>query len=295
MPSTRSTVLAGASWMLAQAASFASMVAVVRWLSPTYSAYEIVFFRCVVAIALQLPWFCRSGFRELTTQRLGLVVLRGLFGFAGMAAWFVALGRLPLSDAVALQFTLPLFTVVGAALFLGERVDARRAMATLVGFAGALVIIRPGFAEVSPAALIVLLSALLYAGTHLTTKALAGRVSGQMLAFQFHVISLPLALGPAIPDWVTPPLADWPWLVALGGFGTLAHVFMGRAYRLADASVIVPIDFSKLVMAGAFGWVLFREVSDAWTWLGAAVIFGATTYITRFEARRERRRAVAGA
>ncbi|MGE0748657.1 MAG: DMT family transporter [Rhodospirillales bacterium] len=292
-PVSRNNVVAGALWMLAQTVSFAGLVAVVRWLSPTFSAYEIVFFRCIIGIALQLPWLMRTGVREMTTRNLRLVLLRGLFGFAGMATWFAALGVMALSDAVALQFTLPLFIIVGAALFLHERVDARRAVATLVGFAGALVIIRPGFVDFSPAALLVLLSAVFYAGTHLTTKRLAGTVSGPMLAFQFHAISLPLALGPAIPAWVWPSAADLPWLLALGAFGTLAHVFMGRAYALADISIIAPIDFLKLVGAAVFGWFLFREASDVWTWVGAAIIFASTTYITRLEARRERARAAA--
>jgi len=284
----RSAVVEGALWMLAQAAAFSAMVATVRWLSPSFSPYEIVLFRCLVACALQLPWFLREGRRELTTDRRGTVCARGVFGFAGMAAWFAALGLVPLTDAVALQFTQPLFIIVGAALILGEGVGARRAVATLIGFAGALVIIRPGFEAVSPAILLVLVSVAFYAGTHLMTKSLAGRFSGAMLSFQFHAIALPLALVPSLADWSGPRWEHVPWILALGGFGTLAHMFLGRAYRLADASIVIPIDFSKLVMAAILGYVLFAETSDVWTWVGAVVIFAATTYVTRHESRRAR-------
>jgi drug/metabolite transporter (DMT)-like permease len=261
------------------------MVAAVRYLSPHYSAFEIVFFRSVIGLALQAPWAIGGGWRTVLDARWRLVMVRSLFNFAGSAVWFIALSMMAISDAMALQFTLPLFAVTGAWLFLRERVGARRWIGVAVGFMGAMVIIRPGFAEVPPAAAIALTAAALYAAVHLTTKKLAGALTGNALIFHANIVAIPLSLVLAVPDWVTPAPAHWPALIAVGLFGTVAHVFMERAYRAADASFIAPTDFSKLLFTALYGWVLFGETSDAWTWIGAAIIVAGTTFTTRHEIR----------
>lgn len=279
-------VVRGVLWMVGQAVSFSAMVACVRYLSSDIGAAEIVFFRSFFGLLLQLPWLLGGGWRHLAPPGLRLIVLRSFLLYGGSFVWFIGLGMMTISDAVALQFTLPLFAVIGAGLILRESVGPRRAVATLAGFAGALIIIRPGFQEVSLGALVVLCSAALYAGVHLLTKPLSGTVSGSVLIFYGNLICLPLALAFAAPDWVTPSTGHWPYLLAIGLFGTVAHVFMTRAYRLADASIIAPVDFSKMLFTALLGWVLFNESSDALTWVGAAVIFASTTTITRYESRR---------
>ncbi len=280
----------GALWMTAQAASFSAMVAAVRYLAPHYSAFEIVFFRSIIGLAFQAPWAIGGGWRSLLDARWRLVMVRSLFNFAGSAVWFIALGLMAISDAVALQFTLPLFAVLGAWLILRERVGPRRWIAVAAGFVGAMVIIRPGFAEIPPAALFALAAAALFAGVHLTTKKLAGAITGNALIFHANLVAIPLSLAFAAPDWVTPAPAHWPVLIAVGLFGTIAHVFMERAYRAADASFIAPTDFSKLLFAALYGWLLFGESSDAPTWIGAAIIVAGTTNAARHEVRGTARR-----
>lgn len=279
-------VIRGVLWMVGQAVSFSAMVACVRFLSSDIGAAEIVFFRSFFGLLLQLPWIMSGGWRELAPSRWRMVMLRSFLLYGGSFVWFIGLGMMTLSDAVALQFTLPLFAVIGAGLILHESVGPRRVAATLVGFVGALIIIRPGFQDVSLGALVVLGSAALYAGVHLCTKPLAGTVSGSVLIFYGNLICLPLALAFAAPDWVVPSTGHWPYLVAIGLFGTVAHVFMTRAYRLADASIIAPVDFTKMLFTALLGWFLFNEASGALTWVGAAVIFTSTTYMTRYESRR---------
>ena len=274
----------GAMWMLGQAASFSIMIAAVRSLSPNYSVFEIAFFRAAIGLLFQLPWALRAGKEAFRADNHRILWLRSLLNFAGVVIWFLALSLLPMSDAVALQFTLPLFCVLGGVLFLGEKVGLHRWAATAVGFAGALVIIRPGFDGLGPEALVALAAAALYAGVHLTTRAIANTHVGVM-AFHMNLIALPLTLALAIPGWVTPSWNHMPWILALGIFGTTAHFFMGRAYRLAPASVIAPLDFSKLIFTALFGWFLFHEVSHGFIWLGGAIIICSTTYILRREAR----------
>jgi drug/metabolite transporter (DMT)-like permease len=103
------------------------------------------------------------------------------------------------------------------------------------------------------------------------------------LVFHMNLMMLPLSLGAAVPVWVTPNLADLPWLLAIGVFGSVAHIFMARAMAAADASLVAPVDFARLPLAALFGWFLFGETSDLWTWVGAAVIFASTTYIIRLD------------
>ncbi len=271
---------------MCQAASFSAMVASVRYLSAHIPVFEIAFFRAAIGIVFQIPWLMSVGREGLRADNQRLLMLRSLFNFAGVVVWFYAISLMPITDAMALQFTLPLFAVLGGVVLLSEAVGLRRWIATLTGFAGAMVIIRPGFEGLGPEALVALAAAALYAAVHLTTRVISNTNVG-LMAFHMNLVALPLTLILAAPGWVTPDWADVPWILVLGVFGTTAHFFMGRAYRLAPASVIAPLDFSKLIFTAVFGWVLFGETSDEFIWIGAAIIVAATTYITRFEARAE--------
>jgi drug/metabolite transporter (DMT)-like permease len=151
-----------------------------------------------------------------------------------------------------------------------------------------MIILRPGFVEVSVPMLLVLLSAVIYAAAHLLTKVVSRDVSPPFLVFHMNLAMLPLAFIFALPAWVMPGWADAPWLIALGVFSTLAHMFLTRAYAAADASFVEPMDFARLPLSALYGWLLFRQTSDAWTWAGAAIIFCAVVYNTRYETRRRK-------
>lgn len=263
------------------------MAVSVRKLSIAMSAFEIMFFRGLIGLAFVAPWAIRVGPAGWRPPRPGLVTLRGVLLFAAVLAWFVAIGIMPVSDAVALQFTVPLFVVLGAGLFLGERVGPRRALVVATGFVGALIIIRPGFNEISPAVLLVFLSVVFYVVVHLMTKALAGEVSGSLLVFHMNLAMAPLGLICTFlfTGWTTPAWSDAPWLMVIGVTAALAHIFMTRAFRAADASFVEPFDFLRLPLTALFGWFLFRETSDFWTWAGAAIIFAAVIWNARIETR----------
>lgn len=282
--------LRGALWMVAEAASITAMIASVRYVSTTIPAHEIAFFRGVFGLLIQLPWLLRAGGSAFRPAEPKLVALRSALACAGMLFWFVALATMPISDAVALAFTAPLFAILGAGLILRETVGTRRWIFAGLGFCGALIIIRPGFTNVNPMVVFVLMAALSNASVQVTTKRLAMVASGNMLTFHMNLMLAPVALVFALPGWVTPAWSDVPWLVAVGLFGTLAHIFLTRAMALADASLMSPVDFMRLPFAALYGWLLFGEASDLWTWVGAAVIFACITYITRFEAQAAARR-----
>jgi drug/metabolite transporter (DMT)-like permease len=286
-----SSALIGAGWMLVAVITMCGISICARALARDMSAAEILFFRSVVGVAVLLPWLARAGWRGLATRKPGQHVLRALVGGAAMLCWFASLATLPIGDAIAIQFTLPLFLVIFAALILRESVDVQRWLAVAVGFLGALVIIRPGFAQVDTAVFLVLASAAFYAGNHTLTKSMSATESGGAVAFYMNLFQLPVAGAIAIFYWRTPEWHHVAWILGLGVCGSFAHVFLTRAFAAADASALAPLDFLRLPVVAALGWWLFGDVSDRWTWSGAVIVFAAGYAITRRENALARQRA----
>jgi len=175
--------------------------------------------------------------------------------------------------------------VIGAVLILRERVGLWRWSAVAIGAVGALIIIRPGYSAADPLVYAVLFSAMMNGGVQLVTKHISGRVSGAVMAFYMNLLIMPVTLLFAWRDWVWPSPGELPWVLAVGLFGTLAHVFPARAMKTADASLVGPVDFIRLPIASLFGWILFSEFSDLPTWIGALTIVAAAIFIARREAR----------
>jgi len=168
-------------------------------------------------------------------------------------------------------------------LFLGERLNQGRVVMLALGVAGVFVMLRPGVAVIQPAALVMLLGAFAYASTMIATKRLSGHDSAFAILFYMAVIQLPFALVPALPQWVWPAVRDLPWVIALGVVGLSAHYCMTRAFRIADAMVVVPIDFLRLPLIAVVGMLLYGEPLELSIMLGAAVIFAGTFYSIRRE------------
>jgi drug/metabolite transporter (DMT)-like permease len=193
--------------------------------------------------------------------------------------------HLPLADATALSFTRPLFMIVLAVLFLGEQVRWRRWSATGIGFLGVLVMARPGDGGFDFAAGVAVAATLFVAGVGVMLKRLAATERPETIIFYFTIISSLLSLGPALYVWRPPGWADVAVMAVLGGLGSLGQYLTIRAYRIAEATAVDPVDYARLLLATAFGFALFGELPDSWTLLGALIIVGSTLYITRREAR----------
>lgn len=269
--------------------SLTAMAVLVRFLTPQVPVLEQIFLRNVITLCLTLPWLLRSGLATFRTARLSGHAVRNGFLYAGNVAWFFGVTLVPLADLSALQFTMPLFTVVLAALFLGERVGVHRWVVTAIGFVGALIIIRPGMIPAAAGAFVVLGAALLYSCAFVVTKRLSDTESGTVVVFYMSVTIAIYSLIPALLVWVTPQWSDVPALVGLGITGYTTHYCVTRSMAAADASYVVPFDFLRLPMSAALGFMLFTEPLDPWTWVGAAVVFGAAYYNTWREAREGRR------
>jgi drug/metabolite transporter (DMT)-like permease len=274
----------GAIYMIASAAGFAVMMATVRYVSAELHPFEAAFFRNLFGLGFMLPWMVRVGRDGMTTGRLGMHLLRSLAGLAAMLTFFTALSLLPLAEVTALTFTTPLFTTIGAALILRETVKARRWSATAVGFVGALIILRPGAEALRPEALIALAAAALMACAFLTVKSLSRTEHPNTVVLMMGLLMTPMSLVPALFVWTTPDVHLWPWLVAMGFAATIGQVFLTRAFAAADASAVLPFDFSRLVFVAILGYLLFGERPDVWTWIGAAVIATSSAYIAHREA-----------
>jgi drug/metabolite transporter (DMT)-like permease len=260
----------------------------VRYLSDTMSTFEIVFWRMLLSMAMLMPWFAWKGIHLLRTARPGMHAMRALVNFGGMILWFYAIGVVPLGKAVAIHFTLPLFLLVLAAIFLGERVGPRRIIATLVGFGGALVILRPGAVEIGWPELMILGSAALYGGTVVFLKFMVRTETPLALTFYTNAFIFVFCLPPAIWLWVGPTVDDILPILVIGITGTFAPFLYTTALRMADASVIAPTDFLRLPITAGFAFALFGEVPEIWVWVGGGIIFLSTWYITARENRLER-------
>ena len=278
----------GILWMVIAAFFFASSIGLVRHLSVSFTAFEVVFYRQVFGSLFMLPWLARAGLGALRTKRIGLYCGRTLAGYTGMVAWYYAITLILLADASALQFTLPLFSVIFAVAYLKEIAGPARWLATVVGFAGALVIIRPGFAEVNLGAFLALASAALYAAGNIATKALSRTEATEPIVFYSFVLHLPIAALPMLFVGTWPQLADLPWILAFGLVSVAAQWTMTLAFRAADASLLAPVDFLRLTFIAMIGFVFYAEIPEIWTWLGAAIIFAATYVLARHESAQSR-------
>ena len=275
----------GALFMTAAAFCFSVMNVFVRLAAEELHPMEVAFFRNFFALALMLPWLARAGLGALRTERIKLHLLRSFFALLTMITWFSALALLPLGEAVALNFTVPLFATAGAALILGEVVRARRWSATFVGLLGALIILRPGFVELRPEMALPILAALCMASASLVVKSLSRTERASTIVFYMNLFLTPLSLVPALFVWQWPSWETLAYLVGLGGVGTAAHLLLTLAYTKADASAVVPFDYARLPFVAVIAFFLFGEVPDLWTWVGAAVIAASAIYIARREAK----------
>lgn len=281
-------VTRGILWMVAAAASFTVMLVCVRDLSSTFHTIEIVFVRALVGIFMIAPMVMRSGVGVLKTRRLPMHALRTVFAFLAMLTLYYALVHIELALAMSLTFLIPVFTTVVAAVVLKEIVDLSRWIAVLVAFAGALVIIRPGFVPISLPIILALVSSLAYAGAWTTVKLLTRTEPAAVIVFYMNVIMVPLTLIPSLFVWVTPTWADVPVLLLMAVTGWAAHFCQARSFAVADASAVMPFDFLRMPFGAILAFALFGEVSDAWTWAGAVIIFASTYYSTWRESRMAR-------
>jgi drug/metabolite transporter (DMT)-like permease len=277
--------LRGVLWMSGAVLSFSAMAIAARELLAHMQPFQVLFVRSMVMLAIVLVIVAQADPGAAGTRRLPLHALRNLVHFGGQYCWVFAIGALPLATVFAIEFTMPVWTAILAAALLGERLNRGRVVMLVLGLAGVLIILRPGSGFFQLATLVALAAAFLYAGNMIATKRLSATEPPLAVLFWMSVMQTPLSLVAALPQWVAPPVSSLPWIVLIGVGSYTAHYCMTRAFKLADASVVVPIDFTRLPLIAVVGAMFYGEPFDPWIIVGALVIFAGTYYSLRRETR----------
>ena len=255
------------------------------------SVFQITFLRSGIAFIALLPLVIRSGGGIARSSNVKLQVLRNTFHLFGSLGWYYGVAILPLATVVALEFTTPLWLALIAVLLLGEKMNAGRAVAMALGFLGVLIIVRPGVADFGLASFVMLAAAACYAGSHACAKYLSGRDSVPTILFYMAVVSSGVTAIPAIFTWAPVSGLAWMWAFIMAGTVLGAHTCLTRALRLADATVVIPMDFLRVPLTAAVGFLAYAELVDPFLLIGTAVIFLGNFYSVR----RERKLAPAAA
>lgn len=277
--------LRGTVYMITALLVYAVMVGAFKHLGTAIPLVETLMIRQIIMSAVIVAIAGRGLKQALKTDRPGLQIFRGLITLASMLCGFSALIHIPLAQATAISFSQVLFVTVAAVLILKERVDRARWVATVLGFAGVLIMLNPSADGLNFWALMSLCGALFGAGITISVRILGtSERTETILIYQGLVLMVVLAW-PAWALWVWPTAEQWFWLVLLSLFGTAGQWLITKAYQVGEASALAPLDFSRLVLAGFTGFVFFAEVPTPTTLIGAAIVIGATLYTMRRNAR----------
>jgi len=280
--------LRGLGWMVLTGLFFVCVTGIVRYLGTDMSPVQAAFIRYAFGAVLMIPVFLKLDSVRLPARTTGLLLGRGLLHGIGVSLWFFAMARIPIAEVTALGFTAPIFTTIGAALFLGERLRTRRIVAVLIGFSGTLVILRPGFEAISAGSLAQLAAAPVFAGSFLIAKKLTETQSSTTIVAFLSVVVTLVLLPPALLNWRTPTLTELGLLFLVAALATAGHVTLTQAFRSADITVTQPAQFLQLVWATLLGLLVFGEQPVVWTWVGGAIIVASATYIAHRETRDKR-------
>lgn len=274
----------GAILMVIATLCFVSMQSLIRQMGGELPPVEVAFFRNLFGFLAILPIFLRHGLKPLKTNRLPLHAFRGVLQGVSMMAFFTGVTMAPFAEATSISFSGPLFATVLAVVILREKIRLRRILALCAGFMGVLIVLRPGFAEVGQGQALLLGSSLVWGAAIMLIKKMSSTESAMTQTAYMGIFMTPLTLLPALYVWQTPSLEQLGWMALIGCFGTLGHLCFASAFKRADSTALLPLDFLRLFWASALGFFMFSEVPDMWAWIGGGVIFVSATYIAFREA-----------
>ena len=263
------------AWMSGALVSFLAMGVAGRELAAELAPHHISFYRNALSLLVLLPLLWRMNWRPVRTRRPTFHVFRNTVHFAAQWCWLYGVAVLPLAEVFAIEFTSPIWTALIAAALLGERLTGSRWLAIGLGFAGILVILRPGLAIVDPASFVVLAAAFGYAATYVFTKQMTRTESPLTVIFWMNLVQAVIGGGLSLPAFVVPSAAMWPWIAVVAFVGLSSHYCLSRALALADATVVVPLDFLRLPLAAVVAWLLYQEAVDPYVIVGAAFVIAA--------------------
>lgn len=275
----------GVLFMMIAALGVVAMNVSIRQIADDIHPFVIAFFRHTIGVCLLVPMFVRPGSNPFRTANFPLQGLRALLNVIAMLAYFLALTMEPLAKVVALTFTAPLIATVGAVLLLGEKVTRARYFALALGLIGALIILRPWAVEISTGSLLLILSSATWGIALVVIKVLSRTDSPITIAIYASLLQLPVCLIAALFYWQWPTPHQLLVMGFIAVFGSTTQIALAQAFREADATVVLPADFTKLVFAGLAGWLFFSELPEVWIWIGGTVVFVGVFLNAWFEKR----------
>ena len=282
-------------WFVSAGTLFLLMMALSRLVTDELHVLLVVFWRAAFGIVAMAPWLARRGRAALATRKLPYHALRTALSYVGLLCVFYAVTLLPIADITAITFIRPVVATLLAIAILGEKSHKRRWIAIGVGIAGAAIIVRPGFQDLNPGVFLVFGLVLVGATHAILARYIVRYDSPDTVAMYMVLFLLLFSAGPAIAVWQWPSLDDFPYLIAIGFFGTFSQRCLARAFHAADASVVVSFDYLRLPIAALIGFLFFAEIPDIWVWTGAGVICASSILLARGESAAERRGAGTGA
>ena len=259
--------------------AFSIMHGLVRFVSEVLPPFQIAFFRNIFGLAFLLPLLMRSRFAILRTKQIGLHALRGVINMAAMLMFFTALSISPIAKVAALGFTAPIFMAILAVVVLGERFRIYRWSAICLGFAGMLIILRPGLVVIDTGALLVIGSAVLWAVAMLIIKIQSRTESSLTIVAYMGIFLGVFSIAPALWVWQPFELQTLGLMVLIGLFGSIAQMAISESLKETDPTALMPFDFLKLIWTAMIGAWFFAEIPDMFTWIGATVIFSSGLFI----------------
>jgi len=281
--------IAGMLWMGAATIFFSFSFTLVKGLQDDgLTVYQAVLFRQTLGLAVLLPLMIRSGLAPFKSTVPVRHFYRAILGFLGMCTGYYSLALINVADSVALQFTLPIFTMFAAVLMLGEKIYSHRLIATLIGFAGVLIIVRPGFTELNYGIMFALAAAAFHAVADTYSRFLARYDKLQAIMLFNFIFTIPLAAIPAMIYWTPVSSEIWPELIAFCVAGVTAQFCLTRSFGIAEASLVSPILYFRLPLVAVIAYYAFGQETEIWTWVGAGIIVLATTWMARIEVRKSR-------
>ncbi len=277
------STLQGIAWMVVTGLLFVCVTGIVRHLGSDIPAIEAAFIRYLAGLLLISPVFLRLLRRRPPAAFMKLYVGRGLVHGIAVMLWFYAMARIPIAEVTAIGYTAPIFVTLGAAFFLGEKLHLRRISGVLIGFAGTIIILRPGFESTSLGQLAQLAAAPLFAASFLIAKKLTSREDPLVIVGMLSLFCTLTLLPGAVMQWRTPTPEEIFWLTLTAVFATAGHYTLTRAFRAAPITVTQPVGFLQLIWAVLLGIIVFGEALDPYVIFGGGIIVAATTYISHRE------------
>ncbi|KAA3624279.1 MAG: DMT family transporter [Proteobacteria bacterium] len=281
-----SGVARGLFWVILSGAVFVVFIVIVRLVGTSLNPVQVAFLRYGISVILLVPMVYRQGVAVLYTRRPVRHAMRGGVHALGVLLWFYAITRIPIAEATALSYTAPIFVIIGAAIFLDERLGLGTLAAVVGAFLGVLLIVQPGVVSIGSGSIAMLCSAPLFAASKLLVKTLVREDSSVTTVIYLSLFATLTMMIPAIMVWRSPTLLDLGLLSVAAVFATLSHLFLAQGLKFVDVSVAQPAEFLRLVWAATLGFLLFDETPGFWVWIGSLVVVASVSFAANMELKR---------